>query len=197
MRPAIYLALLFILTACVVAPKPDYAKLSGGERLELPGVSYTVPNGTPWSAIMRTTYETLIGRYGSNKNETFVVAVSFYNLPKPSPSKDEFLELIKESHANEPKTGRYEVLRSEVKLYDVRAETCVIHKSASKDFGAKAKRGGEYSFYETYGMNCVHPLKPNVGMVIELSRKAPPEMKFPEFNDMGSALLESVKFEKF
>jgi len=197
MRPTIYLALLFVLTACVIAPRPNYGKFSGGQQLELPGVSYTVPQGSPWSAIMRTTYETVIGRYGSNKNETFVVAVSFYNLPKPSPSKDEFLKTIKDSRGNEPKTGRYEIIRNDVAIYDARPETCVIHKSASKDFGAKAKRGGEYSIYETYGMNCVHPLKPNVGMLIELSRKAPPDMKFPNFDAMGSALLESVKFGEF
>jgi hypothetical protein len=195
MRSLLYLVLLAILSACVVAPRFDH--LEGGQRVDQPGVSFVLPNGKPWFSIFRSTYQASFGRLDEPRKETFVVHVSVYNVPSPSPSKREFLKITKEGRANEPETGRFKEIRNNEELYEARSEICVIHKAVSKDYGAEAKRGGEYSVYDTFGMNCIHPDKPSVGILVELSRKAPPEITFPEFNTIGSALLESVKFGEF
>jgi hypothetical protein len=143
------------------------------------------------------TYEASFGRFGESELETFVVLESVYNLPNPSFSKEEFLIFVKENRSNEPKTGRFEEIRNYEQIYESRPEICIMHNEASRDYGSEAKRGGEFSIYETYGMNCIHPEKPAVGVLIELSRKAPPGLASPEFEEMGATLLKSVKFGKF
>src|SRR5690606_788203 len=118
------------------------------------------------------------------------------NLPQVT-SKDAFLDVIRTARANEPKTGRFELIRNAENLYDARAETCVIYRAASKDFGVEGRRGGKYSVLETLGMHCIHPSRPQVGVHVELSRKAPPDTRYADFETEGLALLQSVTFGEF
>ena len=155
-----------------------------------------LPTGQRWAAIMRSTYQSAFGALEMPKNDTLIVSSSVYNV-QPYASKEDFLKLVHEGRASEPSTGRFEIVRNTEQLYEGRPETCVIYRSASKDFGAEAKRGGQYSVLEMIGMHCVHPNKPNVGIQVELSRKAPPETTYPNFEAAGLALLQSVKFGAF
>lgn len=191
----ILLSLIFIITSCTTTA-PSYQYLRGGELIQQPGVAFVLPEEKSWIAMMRSTY---VGTFGASQmpnNETLIVGVRVYNAPK-SGSPEEFLEAIKRGRAAEPKTGRFEKIRNIETLYNGRPETCAMHQSASKDFGIKAKRGGEYSILETFGMNCIHPLNPQVGVLIELSRKAPPGTEFLEFDSMAKSLLKSVQFGEF
>ena len=190
----VFLFFIFAITSCTTAPSYQY--LRGGETVDQPGVSFVLPEGKSWIVMTRSTYQAVFGARQMPNDETLVVAVSVYNVPSSS-NQEEFLEYIKKVRLAEPKTGRFQIIRNIETLYDGRPETCVMHESASKDFGIKAKRGGDYSIFETFGMNCIHPIKTSVGMHIELSRKAPPGTEFPEFDAMAQSLLESVKFGEF
>jgi hypothetical protein len=187
-------AVVTLLSACVVGP--SYQEFWGGERVYQPGVSFELPAGKSWVALIRTTYQAAIGTRDMPPNETLIVATSVYDLPGYA-NKEEFLQAVKQGRAAEPATGRFEKISLVERLYDARPETCVFHQSASNDYGVEAKRGGQYTVYETFGMNCMHPDYPAVGILVELSRKAPPGTTFPEFETMGSFLLQSVQFGEF
>lgn len=191
-------ALLFVnsvlISACVTGP--SYQEFWGGERVYQPGVSFELPTGKSWVAIIRTTYQAAIGSKDMPPNETLIVAAAVYDIPGYT-TEDEFLRAVKAGRAEEPATGRFERIRLEERLYRERAETCVLHMSASNDYGVEARRAGRHTVYETYGMNCIHPDRPKVGIIVELSRKAPPGTVFPEFEIMGEQLLSSVEFGAF
>lgn len=189
-----WLIVIFLISSCAAAP--SYIFVRGGETVYQPGVSFVLPETKSWIALTRSTYEAVFGARQMPKNDTLIVGVRVYNAP-PSTSMEEFLEVVKKGRIAEPQTGRFERIRNNEALYNTRPETCVVHQSASKDFGAEAKRGGEYSILETFGMNCIHPIKPQVGVLIELSRKALPETELPELEAMAQALLKSVKFGEF
>lgn len=80
-------------------------------------------------------------------------------------------------------------------MYVERTETCVKHEMESKDYGAK--RGNDYMVIQYFGMNCIHPKNPTIGIFVEFSRKAPPGMEYPQFKTLGSHLLKSVEFSVF
>jgi hypothetical protein len=187
-------ALGVLLASCAVSPSYQYHQ--GGERVDQPGLSFVLPSGHKWAAIIRSTYQSAFGALGTPRNDTLIVSTSVYNI-KPLASKDDFLKMVHEGRASEPTTGRFEIIRNTEQLYEARSETCVLYKYASKDFGAEAKRGGQYPVLETEGMHCVHPSRPTVGIQVEFSRKAPPETTYPDFEETGLALLQSVKFGEF
>lgn len=188
------LPLLLVFSSCVTVP--NYQFLRGGETVKQSGVSFVLPEGKSWIALMRSTYESALGASQMPKNETLMVNSLVYNAPAIT-NKQEFLEAIKKGRSSDPQTGRFEIIRNSEALYEARPETCVVYQSASKDFGAEAKRGGEYSIFETFGMICIHPANPKVQIRVELSRKAPPDTTFPEFDAMAQALLRSVAFDAF
>src|SRR5262249_52463289 len=147
------LALLLLLTAisgCATAPSFQFSR--GGETVTQPGVSFVLPEGKSWVAILRSTYQAIFGATPMPKHETLVVSAHVYNAPAFA-TREEFLEAIKKGRIDEPQTGRFEIIRNTEALYDARAETCVVYQSASKDFGAEARRGGEYTVLETFGMH--------------------------------------------
>ena len=190
----VWLLLIVVIASC--ATVPSYQFLRGGETVHQPGVSFVLPKGKPWIAMIRSTYEAVFGAGQMPKDDTLIVAVRVYNAP-PSTNKQDFLDAIKNGRVAGPQTGRFEIVRNSEAISEERTETCVVHRSVSKDFGVEAKRGGEYSILETYGMNCIHPLKPQVAVLAELSRKAPPGTTFPEFEAVAQGLLGSVSFGEF
>ena len=194
MYRTLLVSLSVLLVSCVSTP--NYQYLQGGERVDQPGVSFVLPTGQKWAAIMRSTYQSAFGALGMPKNETVIVSSTVYKIDPPA-SKQDFLKEVHQGRFSEPNTGRFEVIRNSEQLYDERSETCVIYRSASKDFGAEAKRGDQYSFLDMIGMHCVHPNKPTVGIQVEFSLKAPPETKYPRFDDIGLTVLQSVEFGEF
>jgi hypothetical protein len=187
-------AVLCMFTASCASP--SYQFLKGGERVEQPGVSFVLPAQHKWAAIIRTTYQGAFGALGMPRNDTLIVAYTVFNV-KPFATKQEFLNIVREGRAAEPQTGRFETIRSVEELYSDRSEICVMYRSASKDFGVEAKRGGEYSVFEEIGMYCAHPKNPKVGIQVEITRKAPPGAAYPTLEADALTLLRSVQFGEF
>ena len=188
------LPLLLVVSSCVTAP--SYQFLPGGETVKQPGVSFVLPKGKSWAAFMRSTYEAAFFANPMPRNESLSVLSVVSNAPVIT-NKQGFLEHVKTGLSGGPETGRFERMKLNASLYEQRAEICVVYQSAEKDFGVEARRGGEYSVYETYGMFCIHPDNPKVKVRVELSRKAPPGTMFPEFDAMAQGLLKSVVFGAF
>ena len=189
MRWASCCALSLCFSACATLPQ-----ITGGQRIDQPGISFIPPVGKSWSIIVLSTYQMSLGARGSSENETFVTSVSTYQLPS-SLSPQQFLSFVKAGRSAEPQTGRFETVRNEEQLYTERAETCVKHRAMSKDYGAK--RGGDFTMIEYFGMNCIHPKYPKVGIFVELSRKSPPDVADPSFENLGVSLLRSVEFTEY
>jgi hypothetical protein len=55
-------------------------------------------------------------------------------------------------------------------------------------------RDGQYTIFEVYGVYCIHPNNNNIGLFIQLSRKAPFDQKNQLFKQLGQDLLDSIVF---
>jgi hypothetical protein len=189
MRILLSLFSLILVSACTTTSVFLYP---GGQRINLSGVSYVLPPGKNWSVLAQTTFQTFMAAPGKNPNESYVIATTYVKIPSLD-SKESYFKMVKQQRAAEPDIGRFELIRNKEILDDTRPETCVRHIAASKDYGS-VKKGKEYTIYETYGMNCVHPDNREVSILIELSRKAPPGVPDEEFETIGDQLLRSVEF---
>jgi len=189
MQKLLLVLFLSVISGCVSLPQHP-----GGQEFSQPGVSFTPPSGYQWSILSLSTYQTALITKGKSDNESFIVATQLFQLP-PFNSKDEFLKFVQKGRASEPQTGRFEIIINAESVYERPDVTCVKHRAASKDYGAK--RGGEYAIFETYGMNCIHPKNSKVGLFVELSRKAPADTSNDEFIRLGENFLNSVRFTEF
>jgi hypothetical protein len=192
MRSIIIAALTVTLIAC--AGVPQRPEIPGGQKVTQAGVSFVAPGNKSWSVMVQSTYQVTLGAWGDSPNETLIASVSTYPIPIFS-SPTDFLSYVKSGRAAEPKTGRFEVIKNDEQLFTERAETCVKHETESKDYGAK--RGSDYTVIQYFGMNCIHPKNPTIGIFVELSRKAPPGIAYPQFKTLGSQLLKSVEFSVY
>jgi len=192
MRAIIICLTLILLSSC--AAQPSFDRIPGGTRMSQHGVSFVPPTNKVWSVLLRYSYQTTLAMYGDDPSESLITQVSVFNID-PQKSKEAFLLYIQKKRAEEPDTGRYELIEQSLKPYSERKEICVWHRTSSKDFGAK--REGVYTIFETLGMYCIHPSKPNIGIFVELSRKAPLGHVNKSFDSLGEQLLRSVIFNEF
>ena len=188
---AISVSLLFLVSCAV---QPSFETFSGGSRLSQPGVSFVPPTKKLWQILVFYTYQTTLAMYGDDPSESLITQVSIFNIPSDR-SDNSFLSFIQNKSAEEPQTGRFEMIKESLVPYDEREEECIKKRTSAKDYGAK--REGTYTIFETYGMYCVHPMKPNIGVFVELSRKAPFGHINSIFEVMGEQLLQSVIFSDF
>lgn len=155
-----------------------------------------LPPNHKWETVLFGTQESAFKASGA-ADETYVTGTFVFAVPIGTTSKEEFLLWVLMQRGKPDLTGRFEVLNKSVSPNKERSETCVVYTMSSRDKGAAAQRGGEHTILETYGMDCIHPLKPAVGITIELSRKAPPRATYDGFAAEGRALLNSVRFGPF
>jgi hypothetical protein len=186
--------LAIALTGCSSTSQIVGLQAAVGGRVDQPGVSFTPPLGKSWSVMVRSTYQVTLGARGPSKDETFITSVYVYQLPSGL-SPEQFLEYVKKGRTAEPQTGRFEVVRNDEHFSDMRREVCVEHRTTSKDYGVT--RGQSFATIDYVGMNCIHPADRGVGVLVELSRKAPPSLIDAALDAMGAELLRSVTFVTF
>lgn len=104
----------------------------------------------PVSAYIDTSRQAAIPGPHTQARETIL-----YNIDPPA-SKEAFLKFVQDARASDPDIGRFESIRNAEELYEGRPEMCVLYRAASKDYSARAVRGGQHTVFETIGMHCVH-----------------------------------------
>ena len=189
-----YVLLAIALTGCAGVSRVADSPAAVGVRVDQPGVSFTLPTGRSWYVMVRSTYQVTLGGRGLSKDETFITNVAINQLPAGL-SREQFLEYVKKGRAAEPQTGRFETVNNDEHFSDQRQEVCVEHRATSKDYGVT--RGQSFAIIEYRGMNCIHPDDASIGVLVELSRKAPPSVADPAFDAAGAELLRSVEFKRF
>ncbi len=190
-RIIIYLFCL-LSASCVSVPNFDTVRGNNKQRIAIAGASFIPSGDMVWIIEKHHTYQaTLFNRY---QDETLAIALETFNLSNET-DKENFLSFIKEQDKQSPKTGRFERLNQSFEPYNHQNAQCVKHIASSKDYGAK--RDGEYTIFEVYGMYCIHPHNNDIGIFIQLSRKAPFSQKTELLNTWGQDLLDSVVFKPY
>lgn len=171
----------------------NFNVISSGERISQSGMSYVPPTKKTWDVLTRTSYKTIISFLDKEKLESVIIGTLLFNT-KEQKTKEDFMAFIKNGREATPNTGRYEVISQSLSYYE-NIDMCIKHRMTSKDLGKRINN--QYAIYEEYGMSCVHPDNPKIGVWIEISRKAPFDYKNESFDKWGEELLKSVKFSKF
>ena len=182
-----------LLSACV--SRPNFEQIRGNSQaLHQAGITFSPPSNYLWNIMRQYTYETVLAVKNEESQETLLTVISIFNLPKLK-SADDLLSFIKSNEEKSPKTNRFETIEESLTPYNYKNAKCVKKNFSKKDYGAK--RNGKYTIFEVYGMYCIHPYKEDIGVNIELSRKAPFPNKNELFIGWGEELLQSVTFEPF
>lgn len=192
MRLTVILILFQLLSGC--AAQPNFNTVVGGNDFSQAGLTYITPVGFEWKILVQQTSRTNIATHGRNKDETYMISTTMYNIP-PDQKAEEFLTYFKSESSGEPNTGRFEKISERIQLDKDRIEVCINYSRSSKDYGAK--RSGEYTIYEVYGMHCIHPHKSSIAAYIEISRKSPFSQTDSPIDEIGRKLLKSVKLRDF
>jgi len=192
MKILITFVLCIFIVSCISTPNFNKIRGNSNQRISISGMSFVPSTDVLWDIIKQHTSTALL--FNKNKEETLIIAIETFNLSSEI-NKNNFLSFVKNNEMKAPKTGRFERITESIDAYNHKEAVCVKQVASSKDYGAK--RDGQYAIFEIYGMSCIHPANSNIGIFIQLSRKAPWNQKQVLFNQWGQALLNSVIFKPY
>ncbi|CAC9647754.1 hypothetical protein [bacterium endosymbiont of Bathymodiolus sp. 5 South] len=192
MKKIIIYVLCIFTISCASIPNFDKVRGNSGQNIAIAGMSFIPSGDIVWDIVKQHTYQAIL--FNKNKDETLITVIETFNLSEEI-NKENFLSFIKDREKKAPKTGRYERITEFINSYNHKGATCVKHIASSKDYGAK--RDGQYTIFEVYGVYCIHPNNNNIGLFIQLSRKAPFDQKNQLFKQLGQDLLDSIVFKSY
>jgi hypothetical protein len=182
---------LFLASCATVAPV-----VNSKSPINIYGVTTLPPQNGDWVVMAASGYQSSLASKGSNKNESFVVNVSIFQLPELDSDK-KFLEYIVNSRASTPNTGRFENQENTENLSSLNGAICVKYHSISKDTNAKTQDGKASMLLESIGYNCQHPKKNTIGVNIEYSSRYFASNEDPSLINDSAAFFNNIKFTEF
>ena len=182
---------LLLASCATVAPV-----INSNSPINIYGVTILPPKNGNWIVMAASGYQSSLASNGSNKNESFVVNVSIFQLPDLGTDK-KFLEHIVNLRAASPNTGRFENRENTENLSPLNGAICMKYHSKSKDTNAKIQGGKASMLLESIGYNCQHPKRNTVGVNIEYSSRYFADTEYLSLENDSNAIFSNIKFTEF
>lgn len=137
----------------------------------------------------------VLGRQGSNSDETFIIR-SFIQVLPPLKSDEEFIGFSKSVLVMEG-ASRHKVLSQETTPLTMKGQSCVRNDTVLEDHAAvKRTSRNENMIIKSYALFCKHPNN-NVGILVEYSHRCYPENKDRDSAKKAQNLFDSIGFYDF
>ena len=191
------IALTSILVAHLLAA---CATISGmPQRFELRGFSVTTPavveGEKPWGVAKRTPDLLILGKPGEYESEVFIVQAAVIRLPALA-SPDALMQHVKATQQRELDPKRFRILKHELSLQSVDAESCALSHVEAADRTIAGTTGPTANMMlETLTLTCAHPKDRNTGINLTYSHQYFPEDRDPRFIERGSAILQGLRLD--
>jgi len=191
------IALTSILVALVLAACASTSNKP--QRFELQGFSVTTPavvkGERPWSVGKQTPDLLILGQSGDYESEIFIVQAAVIRLPALA-SPDALMQHVKATQQHELDPKRFRILKHELSLQQVDAESCALSHVEAADRATPGATGQTANMMlETLTLTCAHPKDRNTGINLTYSHQYFPEDKDPRFIERGSAILQGLRLD--
>ena len=191
------IALTSILVALLLAACAS--KSDKPQRFELRGFSVTTPavakDERPWSVGKQTPDLLVLGQPGEYESEIFIVQAAVIRLPALA-SPDALMQHVKATQQRELDPNRFRILKHELSLQPVDAESCALSHVEAADRAIAGTTGPTANMMlETLTLTCAHPKDRNTGINLTYSHQYFPEDKDPRFIERGSAILQGLRLD--
>jgi hypothetical protein len=189
------------LTSILVALLLGACALKSGkpQRFELRGFSITTPavakDERPWSVGKQTPDLLILGQPGEYESEIFIVQAAVIRLPALA-SPDALMQHLKATQQRELDPKRFRILKHELSLQPVDAESCALSHVEAADRAPAGTTGSTANMMlETLTLTCAHPNDRNTGINLTYSHQYFPEDKDPRFMERGNAILQGLRLD--
>ena len=160
MANALCLLFVAILALPSCASQPPGVAVAPGKLFPGGFVNIKAPTSDGWRLIQSSGSGMVFGREGQSKGDSFVAALSMFNLP-PTKTPDEFESLIKTAAAKDIDPGRFDIQQQSSKYSDERRYPCVRYQAVAKDKRPQGSKGP--LLLELDGLYCRHPVRRETG----------------------------------
>jgi len=191
------IALTYILVALLLAACAS--KSDKPQRFELRGFSVTTPavveGERPWSVGKQTPDLLVLGQPGEYESEIFIVQAAVIRLPALA-SPDALMQHVKAMQQRELDPKRFRILKHELSLQSVDAESCALSHVEAADRATPGTTGPAANMMlETLTLTCAHPKDRSTGINVTYSHQYFPEDKDPRFMERGNAILQGLRLD--
>jgi len=164
------LAPLF-LSACFSGRRAAGLPVAPGQILAGQLLNIHAPNSTGWELVTSSIDGVEFAKHGDDSVETYGAQVLKFGPPafvKP----EEFLAFVKDGVAREISPRRFDLVSSDIKLWDARPYPCVRVEYVARDKKARTSMlGTKTLLLQTRALYCRHPTERELGFAIIFSHR--------------------------
>ena len=181
------------LFGCATGSQRPQALPLPPQRITQPGYSLLPLDEKGWVAGPRDQRQMMLGRHGSNPDETIAIQGIAFPLPAFH-SIDEFVRVVREGQAVDTDHARFQVLKHEVVADSSRQATCARSHLITEDSGA-AKRTATAGamVLEVATLTCAHPGRAGLGISVIYSHRYYAGQADPAFMEKADRVMGSVE----
>ena len=160
------------------------------------GVSVLPPQEPEWHILGMTQSQLALAKGGQLFGESYATVVWSYDLPHLDTEQD-FLKVVSEGWAADPRAGRFTNMKHEENLVRGRGAVCVHFHVVSDDNAAQIGTERKFMVMESIGYHCQHPKNRHIGVRLEYSHRHFPGNDDPAMEAKANAFLDQVQFTDF
>ena len=100
---------IMLLASCMSMPPA----VSSSTVIPISGLTILPPEQGKWHKVQHSAYQLVLMSRGKEKDESVGINISLFQLPKFN-SDDQFLSYVTQGRSQEPKTGRFNILKNQL-----------------------------------------------------------------------------------
>jgi hypothetical protein len=166
-----------------------------GERKSSLGFSFIPPPGGGWFEDFKENTVSYLKKTDPQKY-TFFTGATEYRTKMSFETPDKYLDFIKnkKSMGDSDNSPRFKNSQGHYELVPSLAPFCVRYKEHFEDHGANNLNGRKFMIVENFGLICLHPENPTVGVDIYYSERCAANEQNQTFRNEGEEFIKSLKF---
>lgn len=163
------------------------------ERIVQTGYSLVPLNEKGWRFGPRNPVHLVLGKVSDNPDESLVINSTIVKI-RPYKTKDEFVQLVRESQADDT-DERFENKQFEVTGYDEKGTDCAKSYAISEDKTASRRSGNTGTMIiELLSLTCAHPKNKRYAVYVGYSHRYYPGHKDDAFAEKAWIVMNSLEF---
>jgi len=166
-----------------------------GERKSDLGFSFIPPPGEGWLEDFKMNTVRYLKKTDPQKY-SFFTGTTEYRTKMKFETPEKYLDFIKNKRRviDNDNSSRFKNSQGSYKLVPSIAPLCVRYEEHCEDHGAKNLNGKKFLILENFGLMCLHPDNPTVGVDIYYSERSLENEQNQVYRNEGEEFINSLKF---
>ena len=185
-----------VLVAALTGCDPNRSNDDLSKRLEQNGYSFLPPDESGWLIAKRSTDQVTLLKAGTMEGQSYLIEAGHIALDKTK-SEDELIAFAETTHRETFPRPRFRIREHDASALQISGAQCATSHVVAEDRDPGTGSNVVTAvLIDAVGTVCIHPLRPDLGIAMNVTHRSFPEDRDRGFEARGLRILEAQQFSE-